>query len=197
MKHNLIIECGPATSEQLKEQWEELANGVARCNAAWFDANPGQVDMPLPQYEDPRSAGGVADQRVGIAPVVRKRRKATCVEWAAYICGAMMHSGQPAFVKLIEARSIKYEKPVPFSYHAVVRDSTGQVFDVTADLPGYQEATMGAADQPWWERLGHCCADCALEEHGKKTPCHECAVMGSACSVCSDSTLQRMYGGPR
>lgn len=204
MKHNLVIECGPASSDELRRQWQWIANGVADFNAEWFHDHPGEVEMPLPVYETPRKAGGVADQRVACAPVVRTRGKATCVEWAAYCCGAMRLAGEDCSVVLVEARSPKYDKPVPYSYHALVevqpRDAQGRpagepvVHDVTAELPGYYDATMGHSDVPWWERLGHCCSDCALGRHGKSTPCTGCAQAGSAQHVCTIETMEEVFG---
>jgi len=195
MNHNLIIECGEATSDELLEQWEMLANGVADYNAAWFRAHPDEVDMPMPRYESPRAAGGVAAQRVGCAPVVRRRGKATCVEWAAYCCGAMRHAGVPCEVLLVNARSPKHGQDIPYEYHAVVRDENGVIHDVTADLPGYLNApSMGHPDAPWWERLGHCCEKCALEEDGHKTPCAGCMDSGCADAVCPMDQLDSSRG---
>lgn len=198
-KHNLIIECGPASSDELRRHWQRVANGIADMNAEYFADHPDKIDMPLPRYETPREAGGIADQRVGNAWVVRRRGKATCVEWAAYCCGAMRVRGTPCDVVLVEARSMKYNKPIPYSYHALVEavdPETGETrrIDVTADLPGYHQASMGHPDDPWWIRLGHCCEDCALGEHGKETPCEECAVTGAAEAVCTKCQLTEKFG---
>ncbi len=44
MKHNLIIECAPASSEDLRRQWEAVVEGVVEYNAEWFSDNMDKVD---------------------------------------------------------------------------------------------------------------------------------------------------------
>ena len=179
MKHNLIIECAPASSEDLRRQWERVVEGIVEYNAEWFADHLDEVDGPLPRYEEPREAGKLADQRVGTAPVVHARGKATCVEWCAYVAGLLRcRDGEiGCSVVLVPVFSPKYNKEVPYTYHAVVERADGTIEDVTADLPGYSGA-MGSHphDAPWYKKLGHCCSDCALGVDGAQSTCEPCAI---------------------
>lgn len=172
MRHNLIIECAPMTSEELMSFWEGLIEGVCESNCEYFLANPDSIlsQNDLPAYELPRPAGNTADQRVATAPVINARKRATCVEWCAYIVGVLRAKGEnDAIVKLIPIFSKRYSRPVDYSYHAVVQRQNGEIYDYTLDLPGYN----GTGE--WWRDAGHCCPDCALGIGGAQTVCLPCS----------------------
>ena len=177
MKHNLIIECAPASSEELRRQWEAVVEGVVEYNAEWFGYNLDKVDGPLPKYEEPRSAGSLADQRVATAPVIHTRDRATCVEWCAYVAGLIRcRDGEMGCqVILVPVFSPKYDKEIPYTYHAVVQRANGSIEDVTADLPGYMGHSSQSDSQEWWAHIGHCCQDCALGIDGASSTCQPCA----------------------
>jgi len=183
MKHNLIIECAPASSEELRKQWEAVVEGVVEYNAEWFSNHMETVDGPLPKYEEPRNAGALADQRVATAPVIHQRNKATCVEWCAYVAGLIRSRDGEAGceVLLVPVFSPKYDKEIPYTYHAVVRRADNSIEDVTADLPGYMGKYQSQSDSTeWWANVGHCCEDCALGIDGAASTCEPCAVSQNA-----------------
>ena len=178
MKHNLIIECAPASSEDLRRQWEAVVEGVVEYNAEWFSDNMDKVDGPLPKYEEPRTAGSLADQRVATAPVIHARNKATCVEWCAYVAGLIRckDGEKDCQVLLVPVFSPKYDKEIPYTYHAVIQRADGSIEDVTTDLPGYMGMYEAQSDsQEWWANIGHCCEDCALGIDGAASTCEPCA----------------------
>lgn len=184
MKHNLLIELGPASSEELRVYWEGACEGLCEANAHWFADHPQEIDGPMPRYEDPRgkvcNGARVADQALGSAPVIHKRLKATCFDWCAYVAGLRRAQGdKDARVILIPVVG-EYGRAIPFRYHALVETGDGEIIDATQDLPGYQ------GSDEWWADHGHCCKDCALGSHEPEDqPCEECdqAAEAAGCST--------------
>ena len=190
MKHNLLIEFGPCSSEELRNYWEAQCEGLVEANAHWFADNPEKMDGPFPRYEAPRDVKvgnrRFADQALGGAPAILGRGRATCFDWCAFVAGLMRckaAKGMPggdanACVTLIPVADA-YGRTLDFSYHALVKLSNGEILDATLDLPGYQ------GTDEWWSDHGHCCPDCALGTHEvEEQPCEECEVAQAAgCST--------------
>jgi hypothetical protein len=168
-RHDLHIEFDGATSDDLRDTWTAVAEGLTAANVAAIRADPTlpqRLAHDLPRYENPRRAPA-ADQAVATLPVVVKRGRATCIEICAIDAAVRRLSGDPrARVGLIDVYSPRFQAPVPFTYHAIVICGDGRVEDPTAALPG-------ASPDPFWASAGHCCQACALED-GQKTPCHTC-----------------------
>lgn len=191
--HNLLIECGHSTSEELMLQWAAVCEGLVEYNAHYFADNPRDMDMPIPRYEMPREvregAKLFADQALGSAPVIKSRGRATCFDWCCCVAGLMRAKGQEANCILIPVIG-EYGEELSYRYHALVelvsRDANGNVtdkeyIDATQDLPGYQ------GTEKWWEDHGHCCMDCALGVHATEQPCMECEqaqAAGCATGTC-------------
>lgn len=180
MKHNLLIECGPATSEDLMRQWSAVCDGLCEYNAHWFADNRNKIDGPLPRYEDPRGVfndhgGRVADQALGTAPVIHARGKATCFDWCAYVAGLLRFQGDLGARVILIPVVGEYERAIPYRYHALVETGDGEILDPTCDLPGYQ------GTDEWWTDHGHCCKDCALGTHEpEEQPCPDCETAQAA-----------------
>jgi len=166
---NLVMEMGPASSESLKRYWGRMLEGAVEYNAEWM-ADHGS-EIRLPTYEEPRSGGKTAAQRIGTAPVIISRGKATCAEWAAVAAAQLRLAGDAnAKCVLIDVFDPRYGTTVDYDYHVIVRRGDGTEFDPTQDLPGYR----GTGD--WVKDNGHCCRECALKVNGHKTPCTSCRL---------------------
>jgi len=172
VKYDLVMEMGPASSEDLKRYWSRMLEGVVEYNAEWM-ADHGS-DVPIPQYENPRQAGQIAAQRIAAVPRILQRGKATCAEWAAVAAAQLRLAGDhEAHCVLIDVFNPHYGVPSDYEYHVIVRRGDGTEFDPTQDLPGYR----GTGD--WVKDNGHCCRDCALKINGKQTPCTSCRLEGA------------------
>lgn len=177
MSHNLLIECGAMGSDELRQIWEEMVEGMVQANAHRIEDHPEWIDALLqapPEYETPRRRAGV-DQVCATIDIVLRRRKATCVEWAA-ICAA-----HARVLGDFNARAVLVEQvdenddPIPGAFHVIVVYGDGHEKDVTQMLPGY----VGHPDA-WWIDHGHCCRDCALGIDGAQTTCTPCAAAEAA-----------------
>lgn len=140
-------------SEQRRTKVASMAEGAVLVNLSEI-ANGADVDfIEGLTYEKPRMG---KNQRIGSLREVARRKKATCLEIAAIVAAAERAAGRNAYVHVT---SVEYKKKkVPFQYHAVVRYPNGTVFDASELLSGYN------ASGEWWERTGHCCPSCALDE---------------------------------
>lgn len=173
MTHRLTIECGDMTSAELQQLWGETVDAMVDMNAHLITDHPGWMDELLarpPTYEKPRRARNV-DQVVATIDIVRKRGRATCVEWAAICAGDARAAGDLAAHARLVDQVDEHDKPIPGAYHVIVVYGNGQERDVTQMLPGYN----GNPDA-WWLDHGHCCRDCALGIDGAKTTCAPCAA---------------------
>lgn len=183
MRHNLLIEFGPCTSEELRTYWEAQCEGLVEANAHWFADNPQGRDGPFPRYEDPRGVMSgsrrIADQALGAAPAVIARGRATCFDWCAFVAGLMRFQGDKKACVVLIPVADAYGNTMDFRYHALVKTGSGEIIDATRDLPGYQ------GTDEWWSDHGHCCQDCALGTHDlEQQPCEECDVAQAAgCST--------------
>ena len=161
-----------ADSADLGMSWEALCEGVTAANVVLAAQHPEIFDQPGPVYEPPREGRGRVNQRVATGPVIVRRGKATCVEWACWRCAVMRIEGDPgAIVRLVQVVNPEYETADPYSYHALVVTGRGEVLDVTAELPG-------AYSDPWWMHCGYCCENCGLD--GLLTACDACRIAGLA-----------------
>jgi hypothetical protein len=140
------------TQEERRTKIANMAESVVQINLAEID---GGVDLSGSElrYEDPRMK---KNQVIGSLREVLRRGRATCLEICAIVAAAESAAGNMAYVKII---SVKYKKKaMPNRFHAVVRNQDGSVFDASELLDGY-----GASGE-WWQRHGHCCGSCALDE---------------------------------
>lgn len=189
MNHKLLIEMGPASSDELRVYWEAMCEGLVEMNAHWMADHRSEIEGPVPRYEDPRvvrcGEEPVADQALGAAWVIHKRGTATCFDWCAYVAALRRLNGDlKARVILIDEVG-EYERAIPYRYHALVEATDPQgrtyILDATQDLPGYQ------GSDEWWADHGHCCIDCALGLHAEEQPCEECDIAAQAAG-CPDGT---------
>jgi hypothetical protein len=141
------------TSDQRRPKVASMAEGAVLVNLSEIGEGANVDFVEKLKYEKPRMG---RNQRIGSLREVSRRGRATCLEIAAIVAAAERVAGRNAYVHVI---STKYKKKtVPYQYHAVVRYPDGSVFDASELLDGYR------ADGEWWQRVGHCCASCALDE---------------------------------
>lgn len=171
--HNLLIECGPMSSDELRQVWSECVESIVQANAHRLSDHPSwmvELLRHLPRYELPRRARN-ADQAVATVDIVRRRGKATCVEWAAICAADARVAGDLAARAVLVDQVDEYDQPIPGAYHVIVVYGDGRDVDVTQMLPGYD-----AVGDEWWLAHGHCCRDCALGIDGARTTCQPCAA---------------------
>lgn len=168
MRHDLHIEIDAPDSIGVRDQWTAVAEGLTAANLAAINDDPALLgELGGLAYEQPRRAGK-ADQAVASLPVVIRRGRATCIEICAIDAAARRWQGDHrARVGLIDVFSDRYQRPIAYSYHAIVVCGDGTISDPT-------RALLGAQDVPFHASAGHCCSACALEEPGHKTTCEPC-----------------------
>lgn len=153
------IEYHTDSSEQCMFILEALCEGITQANQVWLHNHPEAPDNLVEGgvvYEDPRPTSNAdLDQAIGIAPVLIKRGRATCVEMACFEAARWRQIGIDASVELVPQKGA-YGQIIDYSYHAIVRLPDGEVKDPTAELPGYND--QGS----WWKNAGHCCVSCAM-----------------------------------
>lgn len=141
------------TTDQRRTKVAAAAEGAVQVNMA--EMEEGGVSVGELSYEHPRH-GPNKNQRIGSVKEVSRRGKATCLDIACIFCAAERRAGRQCFVRIISTKS--HERVIPFTYHAVVQYPDGTIFDASELLTGYNKAGE------WWQRKGHCCPSCALDE---------------------------------
>lgn len=154
MKDGLIIEFPTGdTNDERRTKIAALAEGVVGVNRVELQSGS-SITLDGVAYEEPRESK--RGQVVGSMASVMRRRRATCIEVCCIVCAIERAQGRPCFVQVI---TTKYRGKVrPWIYHAIVRYEDGTVFDASELLTGYTAAGE------WWERHGHCCSSCAIDE---------------------------------
>lgn len=172
MSHDLLIECGAMSSDELRQTWEGMVDGITEANAHRIAEHPEWIVALLaspPTYELPRRRANV-DQVCGTIDIVLKRRKATCVEWAAICAAHARVTGDLNARAVLVDQVDENDDPIPGAFHVIVIYGDGTDADVTQMLPGYH------GREAWWLDHGHCCRDCALGINGARTTCTPCAA---------------------
>jgi len=140
------------TQEQRRTKIANMAESVVQINISELGDGADLNGVRL-SYEDPRMA---KTQVIGSLREVLTRKRATCIEICCIVVAVERIAGKMAFVQII---SVKYrEKVRPNVFHAIVRYPDGSVVDASELLDGYN------ATGEWWQRSGHCCHSCALDE---------------------------------
>lgn len=118
---------------------EALCMGAAYVNATWIARNDGPACLGCEgvRYELPATCNEWC-QHVDTAPIILRKKLATCIAVAAYVAGWEIAHGRDAEIRIVPLRD-SYGAAVPRAYHALVQLDDGAVVDPTEGIPGYRD----------------------------------------------------------